>query len=57
LKPDVMDDRNTMKNSGNTGSSSTRGTSNAKVTAAAAMTATMNQRARGGRSLSKAWSV
>src|SRR5262245_20066333 len=57
LKPDVMDDKSTMKNSGKTGTSSARGTNNANTRAPAAMTATMNQRARGGRSLSKSTSV
>ena len=57
LNAEVSDERTMKKTSGGTGVSVARGTSAAKVTAPRTMTPTVYQRARGGRSRSKATSV
>lgn len=53
LKPDVSDDTRTSHTSGRTGESVALGTSDTNVAAPTAMTVTMYQRARRGRSRSK----
>src|SRR5476649_2879955 len=57
LKAEVSDDARTRNISGMMGESGARGTSAQNVSAPSAMTATMYQRPRGGRSRSKALTV
>ena len=57
LKAEVSDDSSTRKRSGGSGAKSARGSRAARVMAPSAMTVMVNQRAPGGRSLSRTLQV